>query len=83
MDMRETAEHAKAILEDQATQEAFRILRVRHTNAWINTKPDQTAEREQAWHAFRAVLDLEASLKSLEQAPKVQAFNARPKVAGA
>lgn len=82
-DMRELADHAKAMLQDQATQEALRVLRVRHTNAWINTKPEQTAEREQAWYAFRAVLDLEASLKSLEDAPKVHAFNARPRTAGA
>ena len=83
MDMIELAREAKDIVEAPATQEALRVLRVRHTNAWINTKPEQTAEREQAWYAFRAVLELEATLKSLTDAPKVHAFNHRARTTGA
>jgi hypothetical protein len=77
MEMNELAGRARAIAEDEAFQEAMLLLRNRYTTAWAATKPSQKEEREQIWWALQGVIQMEAAMRSLAEAPKVTAFNAR------
>ncbi len=73
----ELARRAILLLEDPAILEAVNRMRLRYTADWENSKPEDATTRERAYASLRALTDLIATLRSLVDGPKVDAFNSR------
>jgi hypothetical protein len=59
----ETGEAAEAVLAQPAFNQVINGLVERSFQTFVNTKPEETGERERAYNHYRALVDVVDSLK--------------------
>lgn len=66
------AEEAKRLLEHPLIREAFTNLRANYFEAWASTPPGDTVARDTIYHATRVLADVEAHLRIVVSAGRIE-----------
>lgn len=73
-ELKRLVSRAESVKREQShTGDAFKLLKEKYTEAFINTKPHQTDDRERLWQAIQIVGKVEAHLQHLIDEGKISA----------